>query len=283
MEIKPFIVIVTGLSGAGKTVTLRTLEDIGYFCVDNLPPPAVSEFLKVLNKYGSFQKIAIGVDIRAYQFLEKAVNIIEKIKKRYSTDVIFLEADEETILRRYKETRRPHPLFYKYDDLLNAIREEISLLYPFRNIANRIIDTTNFNPHELKFLISSIYGGDMKPPSITIISFGFKKGVPTNADLIFDARFLPNPYFVPSLSCLTGKEEAVKKFVLEQKETKDFLRLLKDFLNFAILGYKREGRVYITIAIGCTGGKHRSVVLVEEIASYIKTLNINTIVIHRDL
>lgn len=283
MEIKPFIVIVTGLSGAGKTVTLRTLEDIGYFCVDNIPPPAVSEFLKVLNKYGSFQKIAIGVDIRAYQFLEKAVNIIEKIKKRYSTDVIFLEADEETILRRYKETRRPHPLFYKYDDLLNAIRKEISLLYPFRNIANRIIDTTNFNPHELKFLISSIYGGEMKPPSITIISFGFKKGVPTNADLIFDARFLPNPYFVPNLSCLTGKEEAVRNFVLEQKETKDFLRLLKDFLNFAILGYKREGRVYITIAIGCTGGKHRSVVLVEEIASYIKTLNINTIVIHRDL
>lgn len=283
MRKKPILVIVTGLSGAGKTVTLRTLEDIGFFCVDNLPPPAVTEFLKILQKYGNFKKIAIGIDIRLYQFLGKSVELIERTKKSYKTDVLFLEADEETILRRYKETRRPHPLFSLHNELLKAIKEEIVLLQPLRSIATRIIDTSNFNPHELKFLISSIYGGELRTLSVTILSFGFKRGIPSNADLLFDARFLPNPYFIPELTELTGKDRKVKDFVLKQRETKEFLKRLKNFLNFAIKGYKREGKAYLTIGIGCTGGKHRSVVIAEEIADFIKTLSLNPIVIHRDL
>lgn len=283
MKVKPILIIVTGLSGGGKTVTLRTLEDIGYFCVDNLPPPALSEFLRILSKHGNFQKIAIGIDIRVHQFLERVFDVIRGIRKNYRTEVLFLEADDDTILRRYKETRRPHPLFSIYEDLLRAIKEERLMLNPLRNHASRIIDTSNFNPHELKFLISSVYGGEFKLPSITVISFGFKKGIPINADLIFDARFLPNPYFVPALSDLTGKEESVKNFVLKQKETKKFLRHINNFLKFAIAGYKREGRAYVTIAIGCTGGKHRSVVLADEIAEYLRNLSFNPIVIHRDL
>ncbi|GAB6183399.1 RNase adapter RapZ [Thermodesulfovibrio hydrogeniphilus] len=283
MKEKPKIVIVTGLSGAGKTVTLRTLEDMGFFCIDNLPPPAVPEFLEILNKHGDFEKIAIAVDIRAYKFLKTAVTIIEKIKEDYITEVLFLEADDETILRRYKETRRPHPLYSLYENLQDAIKEERKSLSSIRSFSDRIVDTSNFNPHELKFYISSIFGGQIKQPTITIISFGFKKGIPSNADLVFDARFLPNPYFIPSLSPLTGKEEPVKDFVLKQKETKEFLDHVFGFLKFALEGYKREGRAYITIAIGCTGGKHRSVVLAEEIANFIKGLSLNPILIHRDL
>lgn len=283
MSSEKFIVIVTGLSGAGKTVTLRTLEDIGFFCVDNLPPPVILEFLKLLDKHTSFRNIAIGIDIRSHQFLEKAAKIIEKIRNTYKTEVLFLEADDETILLRYKETRRPHPLSAHYSDLIEAIKKERVLLYPLRCSSERIIDTSKFNPHQLKFFVRSMYGAEEISPSVTVISFGYKKGVPTNADLVFDARFLPNPYFVPSLTDLNGKDKAVKDFVLKQKETSEFLEYIKNFLNFAISGYKKEGRAYVTVAIGCTGGKHRSVVLAEEIAEYIRSLSLNTVVIHRDL
>jgi len=283
LDSKPNIAIVTGLSGGGKTVTLRTLEDIGYFCIDNLPPPALPDILRILKKYSNLSKIAVGIDIRSCQFFEKTVEIIEKIKKKYGAEVIFLEADDDTILRRYKETRRPHPLSCLYEDLNESIKQERILLNSIRNFADRIIDTSNLNPHELKFLITSVYGAEKRPPSINIISFGFKKGIPTSADIVFDARFLPNPYFVPSLTHLTGKDKEVKDFVLKHKETEDFLEHIKDLLKFAMEGYKKEGRAYITIAIGCTGGMHRSVVLAEEIANFLKNLSFNPKVIHRDL
>lgn len=283
MNFDKFIVIVTGLSGGGKTVTLRTLEDIGFFCVDNLPPPIVLEFLGMLNEYSSFKNIAIGIDIRVQQFLEKATELIKRIKDIYKIEVLFLEADDDTILLRYKETRRPHPLSTHYNDLHKAIKQEKALLYPLRCLSDRIIDTSNLNPHELKFLIRSMYGAEKISPSITIISFGYKKGIPANADLIFDARFLPNPYFIPSLTDLNGKDKPVKDFVLKQNETIEFLTYIKNFLSFAVSGYKREGRAYVTIAIGCTGGRHRSVVLVEEIADYLRSLSLNPVVIHRDL
>ncbi|MGB9934332.1 RNase adapter RapZ [Thermodesulfovibrio yellowstonii] len=283
MSFDKFIVIVTGLSGGGKTVTLRTLEDIGFFCVDNLPPPIVLEFLGMLNEYSSFKNIAIGIDIRVQQFLEKATELIKRIKDIYKIEVLFLEADDDTILLRYKETRRPHPLSTHYNDLHKAIKQEKALLYPLRCLSDRRIDTSNLNPHELKFLIRSMYGAEKISPSITIISFGYKKGIPANADLIFDARFLPNPYFIPSLTDLNGKDKPVKDFVLKQNETIEFLTYIKNFLSFAVSGYKREGRAYVTIAIGCTGGRHRSVVLVEEIADYLRSLSLNPVVIHRDL
>lgn len=283
MPLEKFIIIVTGLSGGGKTVTIRTLEDIGFFCVDNLPPPVILEFLGMLNEFSSFRNIAIGIDIRAQQFLEKATEVLKKIKDRYKTEVLFMEADDETILLRYKETRRPHPLSGLYNDLLKAIKQEKVLLYPIRSCSDRIIDTSNFNPHALKFLIRSLYGAEEISPSVTVMSFGYKKGIPANADLVFDARFLPNPYFVPFLTDLNGTDEEVKNFVLKQNETVEFLKYIKIFLNYALSGYKKEGRPYITIAIGCTGGKHRSVVIAEEIARYLRSLFVNSVVIHRDL
>lgn len=283
MPLEKFIIIVTGLSGGGKTVTIRTLEDIGFFCVDNLPPPVILEFLGMLNEFSSFRNIAIGIDIRAQQFLEKATEVLKKIKDLYKTEVLFMEADDETILLRYKETRRPHPLSGLYNDLLKAIKQEKVLLYPIRSCSDRIIDTSNFNPHALKFLIRSLYGAEEISPSVTVMSFGYKKGIPANADLVFDARFLPNPYFVPFLTDLNGTDEEVKNFVLKQNETVEFLKYIKIFLNYALSGYKKEGRPYITIAIGCTGGKHRSVVIAEEIARYLRSLFVNSVVIHRDL
>ncbi|WP_051178738.1 RNase adapter RapZ [Thermodesulfovibrio thiophilus] len=283
MPLEKFIIIVTGLSGGGKTVTIRTLEDIGFFCVDNLPPPVILEFLGMLNEFSSFRNIAIGIDIRAQQFLEKATEVLKKIKNLYKTEVLFMEADDETILLRYKETRRPHPLSGLYNDLLKAIKQERVLLYPIRSCSDRIIDTSNFNPHALKFLIRSLYGAEEISPSVTVMSFGYKKGIPANADLVFDARFLPNPYFVPFLTDLNGTDEEVKNFVLKQNETVEFLKYIKNFLNYALSGYKKEGRPYITIAIGCTGGKHRSVVIAEEIARYLRSLFVNSVVIHRDL
>lgn len=278
-----FIVIVTGLSGAGKTVTLRTLEDIGFFCVDNLPPPVILEFLKLLEECTNVKNIAIGIDIRVQQFLEEATKVIEKIKNTYKAEILFLEADEDTILLRYKETRRPHPLSTYPSNLIEAIKRERTLLYCLRSLSDRIIDTSSFNPHQLRALVRSIYASEEILPSVTIISFGYKKGIPTNADLVFDARFLPNPYFIPSLMDLNGTDQSVRNFVLSQKETVEFLSHVKNFLTFAVSGYKKEGRAYITIAIGCTGGKHRSVVLAEEIAQHLKSLSFNPVVIHRDL
>jgi len=283
LPLEKFIIIVTGLSGGGKTVTIRTLEDIGFFCVDNLPPPVILKFLGMLNEFSSFRNIAIGIDIRAQQFLEKATEVLKKIKDLYKTEVLFMEADDETILLRYKETRRPHPLSGLYNDLLKAIKQEKVLLYPIRSCSDRIIDTSNFNPHALKFLIRSLYGAEEISPSVTVMSFGYKKGIPANADLVFDARFLPNPYFVPFLTDLNGTDEEVKNFVLKQNETVEFLKYIKNFLNYTLSGYKKEGRPYITIAIGCTGGKHRSVVIAEEIARYLRSLFVNSVVIHRDL
>lgn len=283
MNCNPNIVIVTGLSGAGKTVTLRTLEDLGFFCIDNLPPPLVINFIKLIHDYGYCDKVAIGVDIRGYNFFEQTSEFIREIKERYTTEILFIQADEEIILRRYKETRRPHPLFQRYTNLIDAIRQEHNLLSPLRELSDRVIDTTNFNPHELREFIRDIYEKEKNYPSITVISFGYKKGIPINADLVFDVRCLPNPYFIDNLSKLTGKDKPVRDFVLNQSETKRFIIRIKSFLKFVLPKYKKEGRAYLTIAIGCTGGKHRSVVIAEMISDYIRRNFPNVTTIHRDL
>ncbi|MEN2986454.1 MAG: RNase adapter RapZ [Thermodesulfovibrionaceae bacterium] len=283
MNSDKFIVIVTGISGGGKTVTLRTLEDIGFFCIDNLPPEVASHFVETIKDYKDFIKIAIGIDIRVYSFLNKAEEVFERIKKEFRSEILFLDADDESILRRYKETRRPHPLMCQHENLLDAIKKERVLLYPLKKLSDRVIDTSNFNPHQLRSLIRSIYSENEKHPYVTVMSFGYKKGVPVNADIVFDARFLPNPYFIESLRELSGKDPNVKDYVLNQTETKEFLEHIKSFLSFALPKYKKEGRYYITLAVGCTGGKHRSVVLAEELSDFISSLNFKTNVIHRDL
>lgn len=283
MNANLFIVIVTGLSGGGKTVTLRTLEDIGFFCVDNLPPLFILKFLEMLDNYKKIKNIAFGMDIRIKDFLDVAQEVIKEVRKKYKTEVLFLEADEDAIMRRYKETRRPHPLSTQHEDLFEAIKQEKILLYPLRNLSDRIVDTSDFNPHELKLVIRSIYGDSKESPAITLISFGYKKGLPANADIVFDVRFLPNPYFIPTLTSLSGKDLEVKDFVLNKKETEDFLIHIKNFLDFVIPKYQKEGRAYLTIAIGCTGGRHRSVVIAEAIADHLKSFSLKADVIHRDL
>lgn len=283
MSFDPYIVIVTGLSGAGKTLTLRTLEDLGFFCIDNLPPPLVNNFINLIKGYGYCDKVAIGLDIRGYNFFEEASEIIRKIKETYTTEILFLQADEETILKRYKETRRPHPLFTKHTSLIESIRQEHNLLSSLRELSDRIIDTTKFNPHELREFIRSIYEKEAFYPSVTVISFGYKNGIPINADLVFDARYLPNPYFVDGLSQLTGIDKPVRDYVLSHDDTKKFIAHVESFLDFVLPGYKKEGRAYLTIAIGCTGGRHRSVVIAEAISAYIRKKSFDVSTIHRDL
>lgn len=277
------LVIVTGLSGGGKTVTLRTLEDIGFFCIDNLPPSLLLDFLRAIERYGTYEKVAVGVDVRGFSLNERIEDNLKVVKERYNSEVLFLQADEESILRRYKETRRPHPLSSKFRDLVEAVRNEQLMIMPLREFADRVIDTTNLNPHELRALIREIYQGESRYPSVTVMSFSFKRGLPANADLVFDVRYLPNPYFVPELRELSGLHSPVREYVLNSEETAEFLRRLKDFLDYALPKYRVEGRAYLTIAIGCTGGMHRSVVVAEEIAQHLREQSFEVIVVHRDL
>lgn len=282
---KPIIIIISGLSGSGKTVALRSLEDAGFFCVDNLPVPIINLFVKNLIKKKEIARIGIGVDIREKAFFPKINSVISQLRKEYKTHVVFLEAEKSILIRRYKETRRPHPLYSDTEDLEKLINTEKELLMPLRTLSDRIIDTSSYSPHQLRRLITSLYSYAPRSNklSVTIISFGFKFGIPQNIDLLFDVRFMPNPYFTSELKDLTGLDSKVKKFIFKKKQTQDFLKKLKDILNFLIPLYVKEGRTYLTIGIGCTGGKHRSPAIAEEIKKSIKSLHADANVIHREL
>ncbi len=280
------IIIVTGLSGSGKTIALRSLEDRGFFCVDNLPINLLEIFLSTTNN--KFNKIAVGVDIREGVYFADVYALLSKIKAQFNVNILFFEADEEVLIRRYKETRRPHPLaFLKGQRLLKeAISEEKNLLHSIRDAADKIIDTSNYSPHQLRKYIEINYAikGAEKGLSILIISFGFKYGVPENLDLLFDVRFLPNPYFIPELKLLKGSDIEVSDFVLKQAETVEFLNHINNLLDFIIPRYINEGRSYLVIGLGCTGGRHRSPVIIEEISKHISsTHNIKPEIVHRDM
>lgn len=280
------IVIITGLSGAGKTVALRSLEDIGFFCVDNLPLTLLETFLSTINS--RLGKIAVGVDIREGAYLPDLYALLSVLKDKYKVKILFFEADKEVLIRRYKETRRPHPLVFLKGQisLEEAIREEESLLFTIRDAADKIIDTSNYSPHQLRKYITINYGIDAagKGLSILLMSFGFKYGVPENLDLLFDVRFLPNPYFVPELKSLKGTDIEVSEFVLKQAETVEFLVHVTTLLDFLLPKYINEGRSYLVIGLGCTGGRHRSPAIAEEIFKHInRTHNINLEIVHRDI
>lgn len=275
-------ILLTGLSGAGKTVALNALEDSGFFCVDNLPVTLIKTFVNLCSKTPAVSKVAIGVDIRGGKFLPAFSDIIPALKKKFKMEVIFLEAKEDILLSRFKETRRPHPL--GLNDIKKSTQKEIKLLSSIRKEADRIIDTSKLTPHQLrKLIISSHLGEKSKSMAITLISFGYKYGVPLESDLLFDVRFLPNPFFIKELKKYPGTSAKVKNFILQKEDTTKFLDKLYPLLDSIIPLYIKEGKSYLTIGIGCTGGMHRSPAIAEEIKRTLKKQKLNVSVLHRDL
>jgi UPF0042 nucleotide-binding protein len=290
------VIVVTGLSGAGKSVTLKALEDSGYYCIDNLPVSLIESFLKTIPRDGGIKKIGIGLDVREKEFFKSSYGILARLKsaggtakkKPHSVEILFLEADDDVIIRRYNETRRPHPMvsISGKRSIEIAVGEERRLLSEVRESADRIIDTSNFTPHQLRQLITTTYGRTTSKQRlrVTLLSFGYKFGVPQNLDLLFDVRFLPNPYFVPELKPLRGTDPPVSSFVMNQEETHRFFGHVLPFLDFLIPLFIREGKTYLVIGVGCTGGKHRSPVIVEEVKKHLREHHdLDAVVIDRDM
>ncbi|NTU43016.1 MAG: RNase adapter RapZ, partial [Nitrospirales bacterium] len=282
------IIIVSGLSGAGKSVALRALEDSGFFCIDNLPLSLIGSALFAIGT-GENKKICISADIRGKGLMSSLFPAITHLKKTFDVELLFLVAEKEVIVRRYKETRRPHPMIPlegRKMDMEKAIDEEIRILSVMKESADRVIDTSEYSPHQLRQLIISIYGNysDMPGMNVSVVSFGFKYGPPKNMDMILDVRFLPNPYFVPELSPLKGTDEAVSTFVLSHDTTQGFLSHVYSLIDFILPHYIREGRAYLSLGIGCTGGRHRSPAIATEISRHLlERHSLIPITIHRDM
>ena len=279
---KPIIVILTGLSGSGKTVALRTLEDSGFFCVDNLPIALIGSFASIISRNREIRKIGIGIDIREKGSLSEINVVLKTLRKKYQTQVLFLEAEKDVLVRRFRETRRPHPLEGNIDEAIHIEKERLA---PLKEVADRVVDTSSFTPHQLRQLITSLYGlqAGRKAMTVVLISFGFKFGAPQNVDLLFDVRFLPNPNFVPELKPLRGTDKQVSDYVLKNSVTKKYVKKIQEFIDFLIPYYIKEGRSYLTIGVGCTGGNHRSPAIAENLQSHLKRHPIDLSVVHRDL
>jgi len=280
------VVIITGLSGSGKSTALRALEDVGFFCVDNLPVVLLPKFLEIQSDPAKgISHIAMVMDLREKSFLEKYAKTFARLKQKgYAIEILFVDSSDDALVRRFSETRRRHPLSVK-GSVMDGIRIEREKLEPLREMADKVIDTTSYNVHQLKdavqryFLASSL----TKKLVINVTSFGYRHGLPVDADLVFDVRFLPNPYFVPRLKDFNGQDAQVRTYVLKSKESTKFIKKLFDLLEFLIPLYEKEGKSNINIAVGCTGGKHRSVVIAnclgEHFADKEYIVNIN----HRDI
>lgn len=278
-------VIITGISGAGKTKASEFLEDIGYFCIDNLPLNLIEKFVEIFKKGASqIKKVSITLDIRESEFEKKFPEILDKLKKNgLSPFIIFLDADQETLLKRYKETRRKHPL-YSEEGLLSSIKIEKEKLSFIKNLSDVIIDTTDMTLSDLKGKLTETLKEKKEAIlSITIITFGYKYGIPIDSDLIFDVRFLPNPFYLDKLKNTTGLDDEVKNFVLSHETTKGFISKFKDLILFLIPEYIKEGKTSLIISFGCTGGKHRSVVIGEEVKKILENYGYKSTIFHRDL
>lgn len=280
------IVVVTGLSGSGKSTAIHTLEDLGYFCIDNLPVALLPKFLDLIQQsQHQLQNVALVMDLRERGFSSMARSTFDGVRDEgHQLDILFLEADVPTLVRRYNATRRRHPLAPE-GSVRDGILSEIDELDEVRHLANPIIDTSNLTVHDLKRRIRDLYNPDPSSQStltLNILSFGFKHGLPTEADLVFDVRFLNNPYFREDLRPLSGKNPDVANYVLGQPAAQTFLTLSGNLLDFLLPHYKTEGKTYLTVAIGCTGGQHRSVAIAQAIAQRLQTLPYTLNVRHRD-
>jgi RNase adapter protein RapZ len=282
------IIIITGLSGSGKSTAIGALEDAGFFCVDNMPVTLLPKFLElpVQNDTG-IKGLAFVMDVREKSFLESWKPVFDDLRQKgYQFEILFLEADETVLLKRFSQTRRHHPLAVD-KTLLNGLRDEKKLLEPLKESAARVLDTSNYNIHDLKSVIFNISRtqetNESSPMRLNVTSFGFKYGIPHDADLIMDVRFLTNPYFVPDLKAQNGQNGGVKTFVLNNAITREFLKKFIDLTDFLLPLYEKEGKAYLTIAVGCTGGRHRSVVIAGALADHIKTTGRPVNIIHRDM
>ena len=279
-------VIITGMSGAGRSYAIKCLEDLGYFCVDNLPTTLIPTFAQLCaHSNRDIRMIALGVDIREGEYLAHLLETLAELRAQgHKPEVLFLEAADETLVRRYQETRRRHPLAGE-GSVLEGIRAERRTLSNLRESADRIIDTTGLSVHQLKERLIEGYGTQRTRDALTVslMSFGFKHGAPYDADLVFDVRFLPNPHFVDSLKRLDGRDSEVEKFVMSFEESRTLLAKIEDLLQFLLPLYQREGKAYLTVAVGCTGGRHRSVTLVELLRRSLEGTGLSPVVRHRDL
>jgi UPF0042 nucleotide-binding protein len=278
-------VVITGMSGAGKSYAIKCFEDMGFFCVDNLPTTLIPTFADLTSRsIQQIRRVALGVDVREGEYLSHLLDAIGELKsRRHSVEVLFLEASDEALVRRYHETRRRHPL--AEGNVLEGIGAERKAMANLREIADRIIDTSSLTVHQLKALLIELYVAPKARPGLaaSLVSFGFKHGIPFDADLVFDVRFLPNPHFVEALRPKDGRDAEVRDFVFKHEQSGELMTRLKDLLTFLLPCYEREGKAYLTVAIGCTGGRHRSVAFVEELRGFLGGLGFAPTVVHRDV
>ena len=279
------VVIVTGLSGSGKSTAIRVLEDLGFYCIDNLPVALIPRVVELWeSSQEEVRRVALGVDVRERHFLEQVPSVFAELRGRgVALEVIYLEASDDVLLRRFSETRRPHPAA-EGGGLDDGIRRERDKLRAVREASDRILDTSALTVHELRAALRDLLERtDAGTMTIALVSFGYKYGLPTDADLVFDCRFLPNPFFVEELRHRVGTDQAVADYVLKRQETQDLLRHVMALLDFTLPRYQHEGKSYLSIAIGCTGGRHRSIALIEELKRLLTEREYRVLVRHRDV
>jgi UPF0042 nucleotide-binding protein len=277
------LVIISGLSGSGKSTAVHVLEDLGYYCVDNLPPTLLPTFIELCKKSDKeISKVALVIDIRERVSFESTPQVIQELRQKgYIVDIIFLESTDSVLVKRYKETRRKHPLS-KDGNILEGISKEREMLDELKSLSSYKIDTSELNVHQLSDIIKNKFNqSDTQNILLNIMSFGYKYGIPNDADMIFDVRFLPNPHFVENLRDMNGTDKEVIDFIMNQNESKEFIKKLTEFLDYLIPNFEKEGKAYLTIAIGCTGGKHRSVAITDKIAKHFNSLS--PLIRHRDI
>jgi UPF0042 nucleotide-binding protein len=278
------LVIITGMSGSGKASALKAFEDLGYYCVDNLPVELIPRFAELALQSGEIPRTALVVDVREGSQLEKLPAILKSVKRTIPTRVIYLEATDAALLRRYSETRRPHPLGTG-TTVRASLGTERRHLRAIRKIADLVIDTTKFNVHELRAHLTDRFkkqSGSQQTILVSCVSFGYKHGLPDDADLVFDVRFLPNPHFVPEFRGLTGRDARVAKYIRSFPQTQEFINRISELLVYLLPHYIREGKSYLTISFGCTGGQHRSVMIAEDVSKRLRKAGYKVKVAHRD-